>query len=84
MRTGSAVDRKPFAFAPGNERLHVNVNLLGSLALALESSKSIKGTSFPLFKRIVEFVAILDNLSEPMPLLSIKPRETDNHLATGS
>ena len=52
------------------------MNLLGPLALAFESSKSIKSTSFPLFKRIVEFVAIIDDLSESVPLLSIKPRET--------
>jgi len=60
------------------------VNLLDPLALALERSKSVKSTSFPLFKRIVEFVAIVDNLREPVPLLPIKPREPHNHLAIGS
>ena len=76
LRTGGTVDRKPLGFAPGNERVDINVNLLGPLALAFESSKSIKSTSFPLFKRIVEFAAIIDDFSEPVPLLSVKPRET--------
>ena len=74
--TGGTSDRKALAFAPGNKRVDLNVNLLGPLALALESSKSVKSTSFPLFKRIVEFVAIIDDFNEPVPLLSIKPRET--------
>jgi len=42
--------------------LPVNVNLLGPLALALENSKSVKGTLFPLFERIVELVAIVPQL----------------------
>ena len=60
------------------------MNLLGSLALAFKSSKGVKSTSFPLFKRIVKVVAIVDNLREPVPLLPIKPREPHNHLAIGS
>jgi len=60
------------------------VNLLGSLTTALKSSERVKSTSFPLFKRVVEFVAIIDDFGKPVPLLSIKPRKTYNHLAIGS
>jgi hypothetical protein len=51
--------------APRSKRVSVDVNLLDPLALALKRSKSVKSISFPLFKRIVEFVAIVDDLREP-------------------
>lgn len=54
------------------------MNLHGPLALAFETSKSIKSILFPLFKCIIEFVAIIDDPGKVVPLRSIKPRETHN------
>jgi len=81
LRSGSAIDGKPSAFAPGNKGVDVNVNLFHSLALTLKRSESVKGASFPLFKRLVQFISVFYDFREPLPLASIEPRETYNHAA---
>ena len=73
-----AVNRKAFRFAPRNERLNVDVDLLNLLALTLEIAQSLAGTTLPLFIRVLEFGSVFYGIGQAPPLLSVKPRKADN------
>src|SRR6266850_8125675 len=49
------------------------------LSLALDHSYSLKGTLLPLFVCVVELVSVLNGFGQALPLLSIKPRDANQH-----
>ena len=53
------------------------------LSLALDHPHSVKSTLLPLFVRVVELVSVFNGFGEALPLLSVKPRETNNQSAIG-
>jgi hypothetical protein len=80
---GLAVHGQPLLIAPRRERLGLNVYLFDSLSLALDHPHSVKSTLFPLFVRVVELVSVFNDFSQALPLLSVKPREANNHSVIG-
>jgi hypothetical protein len=53
------------------------------LTLALDHPHSVKSALLPLFVRVVELVSVFNDLSQALPLLSVKPREPNNQRAIG-